>query len=73
MKRCLQCGSTYDSVEWMCPACGASPAYVNGFVAFAPDLAANNDGMEPDAHHSLDVTRIRASGFGCATGSSQIL
>ncbi|MDF2970402.1 MAG: SAM-dependent methyltransferase protein [Microvirga sp.] len=57
MKRCLQCGSTYDSVEWMCPACGASPAYVNGFVAFAPDLAAYNDGMEPDAHHGLDVTQ----------------
>ena len=61
MKRCLQCRSTYDGPEWTCPACGASPARVDGFVAFAPDLAASNDGMEPDAHHRLD--RLQDSSF----------
>ena len=54
MKRCLECRSTYDGPEWTCQACGASPARIDGFIAFAPDLAASNDGMEPDAHHRLD-------------------
>jgi SAM-dependent methyltransferase len=61
MKRCLECRSTYDGPEWTCQACGASPARVDGFIAFAPDLAASNDGMEPDAHHRLD--RLQDSSF----------
>jgi SAM-dependent methyltransferase len=55
MKRCLQCRSTYDGPEWTCLACGASPTRVDGFIAFAPGLAARNEGMEPDAHHRLDL------------------
>jgi len=30
------------------------PVEMNGFLAFAPDLAIDNGGMAPDAHHALD-------------------
>lgn len=54
MKRCVRCRSTYVGSAWTCPTCGASPERIGGYLAFAPDLAARNDGMEPDAHHRLD-------------------
>ncbi len=54
MKRCTQCRCTYEGPDWHCPSCGASPPVLAGFLAFAPDLAVANDGMEPDVHHCLD-------------------
>ena len=61
MKRCVQCRSTFEAIRWDCPKCGASPPLVAGFVAFAPDLAASNNGMDPDDHHRLD--RLQESSF----------
>jgi SAM-dependent methyltransferase len=61
MKRCLQCRATYESPDWQCPSCGASPPFVAGFLAFAPDLAVINDGMDPDAHNHLE--RLQESSF----------
>ncbi len=54
MKLCLACGATFDLVDWTCPACGKSPENIDGFVSFAPALAAENDGMDPEDHHRLD-------------------
>jgi SAM-dependent methyltransferase len=45
MKLCLTCGACFSSLGWNCPECHSAPANVRGFPAFAPDLAANNDGF----------------------------
>jgi SAM-dependent methyltransferase len=45
VKRCASCGDTFRSAEWKCPVCGFFPGCVNGFVSFAPELAAANDGF----------------------------
>ena len=61
MKRCMLCDHTFDHAGWVCPACGATPATIESFVAFAPELAVDNDGMAPDAHHRL--SRITEESF----------
>jgi SAM-dependent methyltransferase len=48
MKLCLACNKPFDSADWVCPACGHAPRLRDGFPAFAPDLAAQNDGFNPD-------------------------
>jgi SAM-dependent methyltransferase len=57
MKRCLACGGTFYGEGWSCPSCGSAPRIVDGFLAFAPELAASNDGMAPDAHHRLEAAQ----------------
>ena len=47
MKLCLTCQHRHDQALWKCPACGKSPDDCNGFLAFAPELAAHNDGFNP--------------------------
>lgn len=39
MKRCLACASAI-SAGWTCTQCGHTPAQVDGFLSFAPELAA---------------------------------
>lgn len=48
MKFCLACQTPFASADWRCPACGHRPAERGGFLAFAPELAAQNDGFNPD-------------------------
>lgn len=48
MKLCLACQKTFEHVDWACPACSHVPAERGGFVAFAPELAAQNDGFNPE-------------------------
>lgn len=48
MKFCLACKHTYSDASWKCPACGHEPAERGGFVSFAPELAAQNDGFDPE-------------------------
>lgn len=47
MKLCLACKRQYDGIAWVCPACGNTPLERNGFLAFAPELAGQNDGFNP--------------------------
>lgn len=61
MKRCLQCDTTFESPSWDCPSCGFSPAVIDGYRAFAPDLAQENDGMAPHSHALLD--RLQEGNF----------
>jgi SAM-dependent methyltransferase len=55
MKLCLACNTAFSAPDWICPACGWIPRRQDGFVLFAPELAAANDGMLPDAHDKLDT------------------
>ncbi|MBI5917932.1 MAG: class I SAM-dependent methyltransferase [Nitrosomonadales bacterium] len=48
MKLCHACYQLFDRAEWVCPACGHAPAQRDGFPAFAPELAAQNDGFDPE-------------------------
>ncbi len=45
MKVCLSCGYRFATEDWRCPSCNKSPEVVNGFLSFAPDLSAANDGF----------------------------
>lgn len=48
MKRCLVCSGIFDAPDWTCPVCGNTPAGRKGFPAFAPELADQNDGFNPE-------------------------
>lgn len=48
MKLCLACQKPFSQTDWRCPACGHAPIERSGFMAFAPELAAQNDGFNPD-------------------------
>lgn len=48
MKFCLACQQPFNSSDWRCPACAEVPSERGGFMAFAPDLAGQNDGFNPD-------------------------
>ncbi len=48
MKFCLACNKAHGETAWVCPACGSTPAERDGFLAFAPELARQNDGFNPE-------------------------
>lgn len=48
MKLCLACYHSFDRSDWVCPQCGAVPVERGGFPSFAPELAAQNDGFDPE-------------------------
>lgn len=48
MKYCLACQKTFAGNTWECPICGDMPPERGGFMAFAPALAEQNDGFNPD-------------------------
>ena len=63
MKRCLTCLAEFSGSDWDCPQCGGAPRAIDGVLAFAPELALDNDGMAPDAHHALDQMQHRSFWF----------
>src|SRR5512135_904764 len=48
MKFCLACQKGFDASGWSCPHCGKEPADRMGFPAFAPALAEQNEGFNPE-------------------------
>jgi SAM-dependent methyltransferase len=46
MKVCLACGHRFTTRDWRCPVCHHQPQALEGHLAFAPELAAQNDGYE---------------------------
>jgi SAM-dependent methyltransferase len=55
MRLCLQCQGTQIDKNWRCEACTFSPTQMYGFPCFAPELAAENDGMDAASHDHLDA------------------
>jgi SAM-dependent methyltransferase len=43
VKACANCGSTRCDPAWRCADCGFQPIELNGYLAFAPDLAHSSD------------------------------
>lgn len=54
MKICLACHAEFEKSNWICPSCEWSPAFIEGFPAFAPAMALDNDGLNSAAHHRLE-------------------
>lgn len=61
MKTCLSCNNGFEHETWTCPSCLWTPPTIDGFPAFAPELAHDNDGLPSDAHHSL--ARLQQNSF----------
>ena len=53
MKSCLNCNEHFDSTLAECPFCRKSPPEVNGFSAYAPELASNNSGFKDQYFNDL--------------------
>lgn len=60
MKRCLACDLRHDATD-ACPACGHVPARLNGFPAYAPELAQGGGGFA--ARHFADLVRLEENSF----------
>ena len=45
MRICNACGSSDCDDAWTCAGCGNAPVTIDGFKAFAPDLALENEGF----------------------------
>lgn len=63
MKRCLACETTFQTPGWMCPSCGREPASIDGFTAFAPALAAGNQGYPAGRHATLEHIEAKTFWF----------
>jgi SAM-dependent methyltransferase len=63
MKLCLACDHHFDRPSWECSRCGHAPPQRDGFVAFAPELAAGNDGFEPEAFAALAAVEAESFWF----------
>ena len=53
MKICLACRKSFVADDFCCPVCGHSPELLDGYLAFAPDLAVGYDGFKTDSFSLL--------------------
>jgi len=61
MKVCLSCDARHEADTWRCTACGYTPPILDGFPAFAPELAHAGAGFNPELH--ADFARLEAGHF----------
>jgi len=61
MKKCHTCGTIYSSSDTCCPACGQMPEMLEGFAAYAPDLAREGGGFK--ASYFADLADMEAEHF----------
>jgi len=61
MKRCLACSVTFPSKSLCCSACGAEPVSIDGFPAYAPDLAHSGGGFK--ASYFANLAQLEAGHF----------
>lgn len=58
---CPSCGANDINPQSGCPSCGFMPERVDGFLAWAPELAKLNDGFLPESFEGL--ARVEAGSF----------
>ena len=63
MKVCLRCQANFEHDGWRCPACGFAPPEKDGFPAFAPALAAGNEGYDDSYFAQLYELEARNDWF----------
>ena len=61
MKRCLACQQLYSRDEERCRTCDFAPTRVDGFPAYAPELAAGGGGFK--ASYFADLARLEERNF----------
>lgn len=61
MRHCLACDAQYIEGQNDCPACGNRPEIVEGFTAYAPELAKEGGGF--DASYFPVLARLEESNF----------
>jgi len=61
LRSCLRCGAGFSGNGWRCPQCGHEPPRLQGFPAFAPELATANSGF--DAAQFAEYARLESSNF----------
>jgi SAM-dependent methyltransferase len=61
MKLCLPCAAEFDCKDVACPNCGARPALIDGFEAFAPVFAREGGGFK--AGYFAELARVEAQNF----------
>jgi len=61
MKLCLACNAEYDASRRDCSNCGAVPAIVDGFDAYAPELAHGGGGFK--ASYFSELAHLEAANF----------
>jgi SAM-dependent methyltransferase len=71
VKVCATCGSTRSNDAWTCADCGSTPAIVDGFTAFAPDLASANSGFREEYFGAL--AELEAGSFWFRARSALII
>ncbi len=59
MKICLRCQAALEEDGWQCSACGYQPPRIAGFPAFAPALAASNEGYDAAYYGELYALEAR--------------
>lgn len=61
MKKCLQCNHQFNSQYWQCPSCNKQPQKIDSFLSFAPELAQENEGFNPESFEIL--AQLEAKNF----------
>ena len=61
MRVCLRCAAEIAAENWHCDACGHAPERLNGFPAFAPALAVDNDGY--DDRYFAELFRLESGNY----------
>lgn len=61
MKQCLTCGAAFSRDEPGCPSCHAKPVVVDGFEAYAPELAREGGGFKES--HFAELASLEEGHF----------
>ena len=59
MKVCAACRGRFNGGEWVCPHCGSAPRRVDGFLAFAPEIAECEGPFSKEVYASLADVEAR--------------
>ena len=71
MKICSACNARFDNNNWDCPACGHTPALINGFPALAAELANASEGFNPE--YFAQLANVEAGNFWFRSRNTLIL
>lgn len=61
MKICFNCGNRFDNYRWVCPSCCYTQKLIDGYLAFAPELA--NTSNSYDASFFCKLATLEAKNF----------
>ncbi len=61
MRQCLGCGTRFSGLGAQCPACRAAPILIDGFEAYAPEMARAGGGFKES--HFAELAGVEAGHF----------